>query len=547
MEIQLVLAAPLPVDTSASAMQLAETIFGKGVTLVSATYQGDPLSSGVFTNGNSVSPGVTPADSGIILSTGHASAFTNASGEANQNNDQSASTSGVDADPRLTEVAGVQTFDGAILEATFVPQGSTLTMQLVFSSEEYPEYVNGGYNDAVVIYVNGVRASLTIGSGNISIDNITDGGANGSPSNENLYVDNSNGDYNTEMDGFTVTLTLKAPVNPGIPNTIWFGIADAGDDGYDSNLLIAADSVQTEVIAFDDSVTMGRGKTEILNVLGNDTSGPTSTLTVTQINGQSVSPGDSVTLTSGTIVTLNPDGTLTVDSSGSLGEESITYQISDEDGTTDVGFVKIDITCFVKGTMIETGCGLVAIEDLTINSAVTTKDNGLQTVRWLGSRFLDAETLAQNQNLRPIRVRANALGAGIPFRDLLVSPQHRILVRSKIAQRMFGTDEVLVAAKQLLEIEGIDIATDIVEVEYFHMLFDQHEVVLSNGAETESLYTGTEALKAVGTTARNEIFAIFPELATEDHKPRAARPILSGGEGRKLATRHLNHSRALVM
>ncbi|MDN3711150.1 Hint domain-containing protein [Paracoccus cavernae] len=547
LEIQLVLAAPLPVDTSANAMQLAETIFGKGVTLVSAAYQGDPLSSGIFTDGNHISPGVTPAESGIILSTGHASAFTNSSGEANQRSDQSVDTSGIDADPRLTEVAGVQTFDGAILEATFVPQGSTLTMQLVFSSEEYPEYVNGGFNDAVVIYVNGVRATLTIGSGNISIDNITDGGDNGSPSNENLYIDNRNSDYNTEMDGFTVTLTLKAPVNPGVPNTIWFGIADAGDSGYDSNLLIAADSVQTEVIAFDDSVTMGRGKTEILNILGNDTAGPTSTLTVTQINGQNVSPGDSVTLTSGTIVTLNPDGTLTIDSSGSLGEESISYQISDGDGTTDVGFIKIDITCFAKGTMIQTDYGYVAIEDLTINSAVATKDNGLQPIRWLGSRMLDAETLAQNRNLHPIRIRANAIGAGIPFRDLLVSPQHRILVRSKIAQRMFGADEVLVAAKQLLQIEGIEIATDVAEVEYFHMLFDRHEVVISNGAETESLYTGAEALKAIGPTARNEIFALFPELSSKDYEPSSARPLLSGSETRRLAARHQKNSRSLFM
>lgn len=55
---------------------------------------------------------------------------------------------------------------------------------------------------------------------------------------------------------------------------------------------------------------------------------------------------------------------------------------------------------------------------------------------------------------------------------------------------MFGTDEVLVAAKQLLQLDGIDIATDVERVDYYHILFDRHEVMILNGAETESLYTG---------------------------------------------------------
>lgn len=76
------------------------------------------------------------------------------------------------------------------------------------------------------------------------------------------------------------------------------------------------------------------------------------------------------------------------------------------------------------------------------------------------------------------------MGAGIPDRDLLVSPQHRVLVRSAIAQRMFGSSEVLVAAKQLLQLPGISLAEDVAGVSYVHLLFDRHEIVVSNGAET---------------------------------------------------------------
>lgn len=76
---------------------------------------------------------------------------------------------------------------------------------------------------------------------------------------------------------------------------------------------------------------------------------------------------------------------------------------------------------------------------------------------------------------------------------------------------MFGSSEVLVAAKQLLQIEGFE-QTDTSEVEYFHLLFDEHEIVRSNGAETESLYTGPQALRAVGEAARDEIPTLLPQL-----------------------------------
>lgn len=201
------------------------------------------------------------------------------------------------------------------------------------------------------------------------------------------------------------------------------------------------------------------------------------------------------------------------------------------------------IPCFTTGTLIETAHGAVAIETLAAGDLVLTRDNGLQPVRWIGSRTLAGAALAEN--LRPILIRKGALGVNTPSSDLLVSPQHRVLVRSKIAQKMFGTDEVLVAAKQLCQIDGIDIA-EMAEVTYVHILFDRHEVVISNGAETESLFTGPEALKSVGRAARDEIFAIFPELADRDYAPVAARELVSGRMGRKLAVRHAQNRKPLI-
>ena len=113
---------------------------------------------------------------------------------------------------------------------------------------------------------------------------------------------------------------------------------------------------------------------------------------------------------------------------------------------------------------------------------------------------------------------------------------------------MFGNTVVLVAAKQLLQIRGIDIATDMREVEYFHFLFDKHQIVFAEGAPTESLFTGAEALKSVSPEARQEIFAILPELATlsAENLPQSVRPIISGRNARKMASRHVQNSVSLL-
>ncbi len=201
------------------------------------------------------------------------------------------------------------------------------------------------------------------------------------------------------------------------------------------------------------------------------------------------------------------------------------------------------VPCFAAGTSIQTFDGEVSVETLTPGMLVRTADNGHQPVRWVGSVTVD---LLTNPNLRPIRISAGSLGDRKPAKDLIVSPQHRILVRSSIALKMFGTDEILVAAKQLLQLEGIDILTDINEIIYVHFLCSQHEVVFANGAESESLYTGPESLKAVGAAAREEILTLFPELREMDYKAPSARPLASGRMARKLALRHIQNEKALV-
>lgn len=94
---------------------------------------------------------------------------------------------------------------------------------------------------------------------------------------------------------------------------------------------------------------------------------------------------------------------------------------------------------------------------------------------------------------------------------MIVSPNHRILVISEKAELLFEDHEVLVAAKHLVGREGIE-SLGATDVTYIHIMFDRHEVVLSDGAWTESFQPGDYTLAGIGEESREEIFALFPEL-----------------------------------
>ncbi|WP_112310409.1 Hint domain-containing protein [Pseudogemmobacter bohemicus] len=207
------------------------------------------------------------------------------------------------------------------------------------------------------------------------------------------------------------------------------------------------------------------------------------------------------------------------------------------------------VTCFTRGTMIKTSLGEVAVEDLRVGQhLVLTVDSGYRPFSWIGSRALTAGDLARYPNLLPIRIRAHALGPDNPVQDLVVSPQHRILVNSRLVRNISGEMTALVAAKHLVGLPGIAIAHDMERVEYWHFLFDGHEIVWSNGAQTESLYTGKEALKSLSPEARREIFQIFPNLERPEcvSEPIPARRLLTGREGRELTRRNLRKASRLV-
>ena len=206
-----------------------------------------------------------------------------------------------------------------------------------------------------------------------------------------------------------------------------------------------------------------------------------------------------------------------------------------------------NVVCFASGTLIQTATGERPVEELAIGDLVLTADNGLRPIGWIGARTLSEADLQRKAELRPIRFRQGALGKGLPAMDLVVSPQHRILFRSRIAERMFGSREVLVAARLMLDLPGVEIAETSDGITYIHFMFDTHEVVFANNAPTESLFAGPQAILGLDAKAREEITMLFPELLQADANPVPARPFPSSGRrARKLVDRHLANKRSVV-
>ena len=296
----------------------------------------------------------------------------------------------------------------------------------------------------------------------------------------------------------------------------------------------------------DDTITGGSGNDTIDGGIGNDNlSGGDDRDIFINVNANDVVDGDAggddydiLDLTGSA-----PDGgslNVTIngpDSNGNGFDGFVTYFDEDGNETGTLNFSEIEeiVPCFTPGTLIATPRGEVRVEELQEGDRVITRDNGIQEIRWVGQKALTGAELTRAPHLRPVLIRQGALGNGLPERDMMVSPNHRVLVANDKTALYFEESEVLVAAKHLTGLDGVDIV-DVSWTTYIHIMFDQHEVILSDGAWTESFQPGDQTLGAMGNAQRNEIFELFPELKTHEgvNAYTAARRSLKKHEARLL-------------
>jgi len=337
-------------------------------------------------------------------------------------------------------------------------------------------------------------------------DDVEIGAYTGSDSGDTLTIGENftaNGDIVTGDGNDSITIGNGANVQ-----TISTGqgndTVDIGDNftGVDIVTGRGADTITIGDNATIDDLTAGRGGDTV--TLGDNFTGDRI---------RTNAGDDDVTVGSG--ATINSIG-------GGGGTDTLTTQTSLPGAA---GFETI--VCFVRGTKILSEDGYVPIETLAKGHRVVTMDRGLQVIRWIGSSVVEGQGA-----LAPVRIEKGALGNE---RTLWVSQQHRMMIDGWKAELLFGDNQVLVPAKHLADGKQIKVV-DKPEIEYFHMLFDQHEIVYAEGIPSESFHPGFMGLGAMAKASRDEILAIFPELQLDlSHYGPSSRRSLRAHEGQLLA------------
>ncbi|MCE8510943.1 Hint domain-containing protein [Ruegeria pomeroyi] len=221
-------------------------------------------------------------------------------------------------------------------------------------------------------------------------------------------------------------------------------------------------------------------------------------------------------------------------------------------GVSDTGGAYLDnvrIVCFVRGTQIQTAQGERAVEQLRPGDRILTMTGEFKPLLWVGSQTVSGKLMSDQSGKAPVRIEPGSLGVGLPRRSLRLSQQHRILLSSRIVERVTGQPEALAAVKHLTAFDGIYVEPVENEVEYFHLLFASHEIVFAEGAPCESLYLGSEACKSFSSEKLMEIKSFFDWDPLEEPKPKSfvpARPFLKGSVVKQVVRRHLKNKVHLV-
>lgn len=190
--------------------------------------------------------------------------------------------------------------------------------------------------------------------------------------------------------------------------------------------------------------------------------------------------------------------------------------------------------CFCAGTEIATPSGPRVVETLRPGDMVLTEDRRAVQIVWVGRSHYSTAQLAADPTLRPIRIPAHAIRRGMPDRDLDLSPQHRIVIDGAACELMFGQPRVLVVAKHLVGTLA-QVVEDDAGVTYFHLLFEEHEILLSNALPSESFQPARRMVEQMAGGAQTALMATLDALGAEAMLTRPdALPTLRSPEARVL-------------
>lgn len=213
------------------------------------------------------------------------------------------------------------------------------------------------------------------------------------------------------------------------------------------------------------------------------------------------------------------------------------------ESTSGSGEIPHDVLCFGVGTNILTLSGAIEVQNLQAGAHIVTQ-TGTATLRAVISFKVPLSHMLKYPDQRPVRIERGALGDNIPKADLIVSPQHRILANSKIAERVTGTKEVLLAAKRLTVLPRVSYESVGGDMTYFHLLFDKHEIVYSEGMPTESMFLGEISRRGLETALSKLEYEAAKAHDIEHAEMAAFLP--KGGKQKAIIRRHAKNEMALA-
>mgnify|MGYP000025002934 CR=1 FL=1 len=214
------------------------------------------------------------------------------------------------------------------------------------------------------------------------------------------------------------------------------------------------------------------------------------------------------------------------------------------EGTADPG--NPGVVCYAPGTMIDTPDGPRAVETLKPGDLVMTLDHGPQAIRWTHSGDHPLEDAEVDD--KPVQIKAGALGRNLPAHDLIVSPQHRILVGGNGQLQQVFASAAFAPAKSLTSVPGIRHMKGKARITWIHFACDRHEVVTANGCLSESLLLGPMVVNGLSPAERRALTDIFGPAPTPDAALNGppARDCLTVGAVKRLIDKHLKDKGQLL-
>ncbi|WP_296711194.1 Hint domain-containing protein [Rhodoblastus sp.] len=346
------------------------------------------------------------------------------------------------------------------------------------------------------IYLNGGTATLTDAFGLVLGGNLTGGGT----------VDAELQGGGTAKASAGLTLTFKQNVDQAGAAT-QFVIGDGGTIDFDAMVgtfsikplvtFQGATGTLSDTAVIMTSVNFGT----ITGFSGGD-----------EIHLQAFGAGDTYVISSDTLTIMNAAGTL----SQSFAFASGTAM--DQIVVTDNGGIDTIAICFMAGAMIRTPDGEAAVETLKRGDLVLTAEGAAKPVAWLGRQTISALFADPVRNW-PVRIRAGALDENIPSRDLLLSPDHALLVGG-----------ALFHAGALVNGTSIRRETQVPPTwVYYHVELEDHSLILAENTPAETFVDNVER-RNFDNWAEHE--ALYP-----DGKPISELPYPRAKGGRQVPPR----------